>query len=130
MANPLQQASSWDAAAKGFTSEWDMTGPFCDAALRLAVGLSQDAESNQVVDRLKSRGTPLQVLDVAAGAGALSLRMGSLLKESGIGGKIVGTDFAPKMVEEMKHKLSQTTLDNVEAKVMDGQVRKATLCIR
>ncbi|WP_135305133.1 class I SAM-dependent methyltransferase [Haloarcula amylovorans] len=56
----------------------------------------------------------MRFLDVAAGAGALSLPAARL------GAEVVATDISPDMVERLAANVKEEGLSNVEARVMDG----------
>lgn len=56
----------------------------------------------------------MRFLDVAAGAGGLSLPAARL------GARVLATDISPKMVERLVARAREEGLDEVEARVMDG----------
>jgi ubiquinone/menaquinone biosynthesis C-methylase UbiE len=96
---PEQIAEGWDPVVdiyeKGFQP---FTAQFVEEALRLA-----DVKPGQ------------EVLDVAAGAGALTLAAAK------VGANITAIDFSPKMVDRLRVRLRDENLTNASASVMDGQ---------
>ena len=56
-----------------------------------------------------------KVLDVAAGTGSFSLAAARA------GGDVLATDFASGMIERLQERITDAGLDNIKAKVMDGQ---------
>lgn len=97
--SPQQLPETWSAVATGYDEEFArLTGGYSDELLDL-VGLELDE----------------QVLDVAAGSGAFTVRAGRL------GAAVTATDFAPGMVEFLRQRIVRENLDRVTAEVMDGQ---------
>ena len=94
-----QTAEGWDPVVdtyeKGFQP---FTAQFVEEALRLA-----DLKPGQ------------EVLDVAAGAGALTLAAAKA------GANVTAIDFSPKMVDRLHARLRDKNLTNASAFVMDGQ---------
>lgn len=90
--------AAWDAIADGFDRH---TTPHT-----LALG-------EQVVDRL-GVAPGMQVLDVAAGSGALSL------PAARAGAEVVAVDIAPGMVERLGRRASAEGLSGLDARVDDG----------
>ncbi len=96
---PQQMPDTWSAVATGYDAEFArLTGGYSDELLDL-VGLELDE----------------QVLDVAAGSGAFTVRAAHL------GAAVTATDFAPGMVEFLRQRIVRENLSRVTAEVMDGQ---------
>jgi SAM-dependent methyltransferase len=96
---PDRTPDAWTAGAPGYEQAFaPFTGLYADEALRLT-GVQPGDE----------------VLDVAAGSGALSLRAARL------GARVLATDFAPGMVELLRQRFADEGLTNASAEVMDGQ---------
>ena len=72
------------------------------------------ADSDDLLDNV-GIDTDEQVLDVAAGSGAFSLRAARL------GAAVTATDFAPGMVELLRSRFEAHGYDRCDAEVMDGQ---------
>ena len=90
--------AAWDSIAAGYDEFVSPTEvPLANEALRLA-GL-------QPGERL---------LDIAAGAGGLSLPAARL------GADVLATDISPRMIERLKARARDEGLESVEARVMDG----------
>ena len=97
---PDQQPDAWSSSAAGYDEAFaGFTGPYADSLLD-ATGLSEDHD----------------VLDVAAGTGALTLRAARRGAKS-----VHGTDFAPGMVAALEERLAAEGHDAARAEVMDGQ---------
>lgn len=94
-----QQSATWSAVAAGYDAAFaGYTGRYSDDMVEL-VGIDADD----------------QVLDVAAGSGAFTLRAARL------GACVTATDFAPGMVELLRSRLGAAGHDRCDARVMDGQ---------
>lgn len=94
-----QQPGTWSAVAAEYDAAFaGYTGPYSDDMLDL-VGI----DANE------------QVLDVAAGSGAFTLRAARL------GACVTATDFAPGMVELVRSRLAAKGYGECDAEVMDGQ---------
>lgn len=94
-----QQPGTWSAVAAEYDAAFaGYTGGYSDELLDL---LGIDADE--------------QVLDVAAGSGAFTLRAARL------GASVTATDFAPGMVELLRARLEQAGHTRCDAEVMDGQ---------
>ncbi len=75
--------------------------------------------ANNVIEQLNPKSGE-SVLDVAAGTGAFSLAAAKS------GAEVLATDFAEGMVDYLKRRAEQAKLDNIKAKVMDGQALDIT----
>ena len=96
---PDQRPEGWTAGAAGYEELFaPFTGPYAADAVRLA-GIGRG-------DRY---------LDVAAGSGAVSLRVAEL------GAEVLATDFSPGMVELLQQRFDEAGHDRCRAEVMDGQ---------
>lgn len=94
-----QLPDTWSSVAAGYDASFaGYTGAYADALLDI-VGI----DANE------------QVLDVAAGSGAFSLRAARL------GAEVTATDFAPGMVELLRERFAAHGFRHCEAEVMDGQ---------
>lgn len=94
-----QEPDSWSGGVAGYEAMFEpFTGGYADDAVEL-VGVGPEHE----------------VLDVAAGAGALALRAGRR------GASVLATDFAPGMVRRLAERFAAEGLDRCRAEVMDGQ---------
>jgi ubiquinone/menaquinone biosynthesis C-methylase UbiE len=86
---------------------------------RIAVGYDEThhaqggAISEEALAMAAVRATT-RFLDVAAGAGGLSLPAARL------GAEVLATDLSPRMIERLLARARAESLDNVEARVMDG----------
>jgi hypothetical protein len=91
---------NWDAASRAYAEvvSTRLMEPFADALLeRLAADVSMKA------------------LEVAAGTGALTVNLAPRVES------LLATDFAPKMIEVLRERLSAMGQTNVTCEVMDGQ---------
>lgn len=97
--SPQQMPETWSVVAAGYDEEFArLTGGYSDELLDL-VGLGLDE----------------QVLDVAAGSGAFTVRAARL------GAAVTATDFAPGMVAFLQQRIVREQLKRATAEVMDGQ---------
>ncbi len=99
MSSPLAGPEPWDLVAEGYAAEahWVML-PFSKRAAELAA-LTRDSV----------------VLDVATGPGTLALYLAPRVK------KVHALDFAPTMIAELESRARAAGLENIEARVGDGQ---------
>ena len=94
-----QQPDAWSAGAVGYDAAFaPFTYPYAAEALRL-MGV----------------GPGTQLLDVAAGSGAVTRQALTL------GAEVLATDFAPGMVELLSRRLAEDGHVDVRVEVMDGQ---------
>eukprot|EP01112_Ceratiomyxa_fruticulosa_P023215 TRINITY_DN878_c0_g1_i3.p2 TRINITY_DN878_c0_g1~~TRINITY_DN878_c0_g1_i3.p2 ORF type:complete len:271 (+),score=60.59 TRINITY_DN878_c0_g1_i3:2005-2817(+) len=93
---------------------WDMTASSINKGLEDFTTKFALRVIEQTLDE-SAKELPLNILEVCAGSGVLSLPLSQLLPRS----HIISTDFAPKLVEIIQHKARD--VKNIEAKVMDGQ---------
>ncbi len=97
--NPEQTSEGWDSVVDTYEKAFQpFTTQFVEEALRLA-----DLKPGQ------------KVLDVAAGAGALTLAAAKA------GANVTAIDFSPKMIDRLRVRLMEENLTNASAFVMDGQ---------
>ena len=88
---------------------WDRIAPGYDAF----VSPTEVPLANEALGRV-GLGAGMRFLDVAAGAGGLSLPAARL------GARVTATDLSPRMVELLLERARAEGLDAVEARVMDG----------
>lgn len=94
------QRTHWDTVAADYEAMAEpFTGQYARAALALAGGVRRG----------------MDVLDVAAGTGALTLAAAR------DGAHVLGTDFSPAMVARLSARLEAGRYANCAARVMDGQ---------
>jgi ubiquinone/menaquinone biosynthesis C-methylase UbiE len=97
--NPEETGEGWDSVVDTYEKAFQsFTTQFVEEALRLA-----DLKPGQ------------EVLDVAAGTGALTLAAAKA------GADVTAIDFSPKMVNRLRVRLTEENLSNASALVMDGQ---------
>jgi SAM-dependent methyltransferase len=94
----MQQPATWDAVAAGYAEETHRLTLFADEAITMA-GLAPSA----------------RVLDVAAGSGALTVRVAPAVAS------VLAVDFSPGMIEQLQERARREGAKNVEARVMDAQ---------
>jgi SAM-dependent methyltransferase len=112
----------WDEHALDYaeTIHDHFTSKFALDAIRQVVGNQDPLKGIKEMEAKLGRG--LRVIDVACGPGGLTLQLAKLLRDSGNGGYVLGVDFSPKMVQLLDQSAKKFNLDNVEAKVMNGEV--------
>ena len=94
-----QTAGGWDPVVDKYEKAFEpFTTQFVEEALRLT-----DLKPGQ------------DVLDVAAGTGALTLPAAK------VGANVTAIDFSPKMIDRLRIRLSDENLSNASVYVMDGQ---------
>jgi ubiquinone/menaquinone biosynthesis C-methylase UbiE len=98
MTTSEQTRDAWDEVAAGYD----------EFVTPLVMPLAED-----VLGRI-DLGPGMRLLDVAAGAGALSLPAARL------GAYVVATDIAPGMIERLESRARDEGLSNLEGRVMDG----------
>lgn len=97
--NPEETPEGWDPLVDAYEKTFQpFTTQFVEEALRLA-----NLKPGQ------------KVLDVAAGAGALTLAAAKA------GANVTAIDFSPKMIDRLRARLTEENLSNASAFVMDGQ---------
>lgn len=97
--NPEQTSEGWDSVIDTYEKAFQpFTTQFVEEALRLA-----NLKPGQ------------KVLDVAAGAGALTLAAAKA------DANVTAIDFSPKMIDRLRVRLMEENLTNASAFVMDGQ---------
>ena len=97
--SPLASPEPWDLVRDGYVEElWEQFTAFSKDALDLAK-VAPNSE----------------VLDVCTGPGTLALQAAVTAR------RVVGVDFAARMLEELRHRAQAMYLDNVEAVQADGQ---------
>lgn len=94
-----QTSAAWDQLAEGFNT---------------FVTPRNMALAEESLHRVGLR-PGMRVLDVAAGSGALSIPAAHL------GARVLATDIAPLMIEQLMARARKEGLANLEARVMDGQ---------
>jgi len=98
-ASPLASPEPWDLVRDGYVEElWEDFSKFSRSALELA--------------KLPPKS---DVLDVCAGPGTL------VVQAAKVGRRVVGVDFSPRMLEELRRRAGDAGLTNVEALEADGQ---------
>lgn len=99
MTNPLAGPDPWDFVADGYDEvSADVMLPFSQLALDLAE-VKPDA----------------RIVDVAAGPGTLAIPAAARVA------RVDAVDFSPPMIERLRRHLRTAGLDNVDARVGDGQ---------
>jgi 2-polyprenyl-3-methyl-5-hydroxy-6-metoxy-1,4-benzoquinol methylase len=73
--------------------------------------------AEEFVDRMQVHENA-EVLDVAAGSGALTETLARRIKS------LLATDFSPKMVEILHQHMNKNGIKNVKVEAMDGQALK------
>ena len=96
----MDTPENWDAASEGYAQK---VAPY------LMESFAQDH-----IDRLDVNGKS-ETLEVAAGSGALTELLAKNVR------CLLATDFSPRMIEQVKKKISEAGIRNVEFEVMDGQ---------
>jgi len=99
LATPEQLRDGWDKFAAGYD----------EAVTPFGMRVADDA-----LGRIKV-GSGMRFLDVAAGGGALSIPAARR------GAKVLATDFSPVMVDRIRERARLEGLQDLDAKVMDGQ---------
>jgi len=96
----IDTPGNWDIASQGYASNIApyMMEPF---AAEIIHRLDVDHQAN--------------VLEVAAGSGALTLALSKRVKS------LLATDFSPKMLEILGERISDAGIENTELELMDGQ---------
>ncbi len=101
--SPDQTPGGWDDVVPTYERAAEsLTGQYVERVLTMA-GVGQGR----------------RVLDVAAGPGALTLAAARK------GAEVLGSDFAPKMVERLAQRAAESGMSNVTTQVMDGQALDA-----
>ncbi|HEU5056769.1 MAG TPA: methyltransferase domain-containing protein, partial [Kofleriaceae bacterium] len=80
-----------------------------------------EATARPVIDRMLDRLAPGPgdtVLDLAAGSGVVGFAAASLVAP---GGRVIVSDFSPRMVEAAARQAAALGLDNAEARVLDAE---------
>ena len=97
--SPLTSPEPWNLVSAGYVTElWDQFSRFAKDALELAnVAPKSD------------------VLDVCTGPGTLALKAAASAR------RVVGVDFSPSMLEELRRRAKESGVTNVEAVEADGQ---------
>src|SRR6188474_3367210 len=95
---PMQQPEIWSATAEGYAAIVEHMEPYADRALSI-VGVGAE-------DR---------VLDIATGPGTLAFLAARRAD------RVVATDFAPSMIDELRRRAAREGVSNVEGLVMDAQ---------
>jgi ubiquinone/menaquinone biosynthesis C-methylase UbiE len=97
--SPLATPEPWDLVMEGYVGElWDQFSAFSKDALELA------------------RVPPgSEVLDVCTGPGVLALQAAATARH------VVGVDFSPKMLGELRRRAAESGIANVETVEADGQ---------
>lgn len=98
MTNPEQMRVAWDKFAAGYDQ----------AVTPFGMRIAEDA-----LQRVDVR-PGMQLLDVAAGGGSLSIPAARL------GARVLATDFSPAMVERLELRAREEGLSKLESRVMDG----------
>lgn len=98
MTRPEQTRDAWDKFAAGYDK----------AITPFSMRIAEDA-----LRRVDVR-AGMQLLDVAAGGGALSIPAARL------GAQVLATDFSPAMVDRLNAHAREEGLSNLESRVMDG----------
>lgn len=97
--SPLASPEPWDLVSEGYVEElWGEFSKFSKSALDLAK-LPPGSD----------------VLDVCAGPGTLTVQAAK------VGRRVVGVDFSPRMLDELRRRAKDDGLTNVEALEADGQ---------
>lgn len=97
--NPEETPKGWDPVVDTYETAFQpFTAQYVDEALRLA-----DLKPSQ------------EVLDIAAGTGALTLAAAKA------GTNVTAIDFSPKMIDRLRVRLAEENLNNASVHVMDGQ---------
>ena len=97
--SPDQTPQGWDQVVPVYEQAAEgLTGLFVEQALTMA-----------------GVGPGDKVLDVAAGPGVMTVAIAHR------GADVLGTDFAPKMVERLRQRAAAIGLSNVSTAIMDGQ---------
>ena len=98
-----QTPDGWDRVVLDYEQAVEaLTGQFVERALDMA-----------------GVGRGYRVLDVAAGPGVMTFAA------AGKGADVLGTDFAPKMVDRLRQRVADSVVSNVNVQVMDGQALEA-----
>ena len=98
-----QTPDGWDRVVLDYEQAVEaLTGQFVERALDMA-----------------GVGRGYRVLDVAAGPGGMTFAA------AGKGTDVLGTDFAPKMVDRLRQRVADSVVSNVNVQVMDGQALEA-----
>jgi ubiquinone/menaquinone biosynthesis C-methylase UbiE len=97
--SPLASPEPWDLVRDGYVAElWEQFSRFSASALELS-GLPEGAD----------------VLDVATGPGTLAVQAARRAR------RVVGLDFSPRMLEELRRRAQAEGLTNLEVVEADGQ---------
>jgi ubiquinone/menaquinone biosynthesis C-methylase UbiE len=97
--SPLASPEPWDLVRDGYVAElWDQFSAFSKDALDLA-----DVPPGS------------EVLDVCTGPGTLALQAAATAR------RVVGVDFAARMLEELRRRAEAAGANNIEAVQADGQ---------
>jgi SAM-dependent methyltransferase len=97
--SPDQRPDGWSRTSAEYNEHvWDFMEPFVAAMLERAELDSAHA-----------------ALDVAAGSGAVTMQMAPKVRS------VLSTDFAEGMLDELRNRVSEAGVDNVEVRQMDGQ---------
>src|SRR5262249_36924026 len=97
--SPLASPEPWDLVRDGYVAElWEQFSRFAASAIELT-GLPEGSD----------------VIDVATGPGTLAVQAARRAR------RVVGVEFAPRMLEELERRAREAGLTNVEAVRADGQ---------
>jgi ubiquinone/menaquinone biosynthesis C-methylase UbiE len=94
----MQQPETWSATAEGYADIVEHAGKYSERALTIV-----------------NLGPKDRVLDIAAGPGTLAFLAARNAE------RVVATDFAPGMIEQLRLRAARERVSNVEALVMDAQ---------